>query len=724
MPNACNPCCPDIPTRIAPSTGYAGGGSLPETAIPSRALVLTGAHDPAALAASLRAQRPPVVARIAGDQVLLDMLTVAEPELADLAGALRAAARMKRRLIGVIGHVDHGKTALVRALTGMETDRLPEEKRRGISIALGFAHLRAGDAELDLIDMPGHERFVRTMVAGATGIDSVLLVVSANEGIKPQTIEHLDIARLLGITRAIVAISKADLATQARMAEITREVSRLLGALGIDAPPPIACSATTGEGIDAIRDALLGELAQDRPGEDRGFAYLPIDRAFSLPGHGTIATGTLRHGAIAVGDQLALVPGDATLRVRGLQVHRAQVVRAEPGQRVAVNLRDIAAGALGTGFALATPGALHRTHWLSVSLALAHGAARALRTGDRLRLLFGTSDVEARIRLLDREKLEAGESAVAQLHCATGIAIPARDPFILRTHSPAGTIAGGRVLDPAAFRLRRHHRPALDRLATLAEARPEATLARELAGTPEGLPLDRLALLAGLAPAKAAALLQAQPVLILRDRRVLTRAAFAQFAARIEQAIEAAQDSVTRAALQSATRAPAAVLDEVLARLAARKAIAQEQGRIRLVRAEREQARALRDTDKAAALAAVLRRAALTPPDAKQILADPALRRAAERLLHEGVLVRAIDRVQKREILFHRDAIAEAQHALAPHLAEPPGLLVSEAGTLLGISRKFSVPLLEYLDAIQYTKRQADRRILFRGDAPSGFKTR
>jgi selenocysteine-specific elongation factor len=629
---------------------------------------------------------------------------------------------MRRRLIGVIGHVDHGKTALVRALTSMDTDRLPEEKRRGISIALGFAHLGAGDAELDLIDMPGHERFVRTMIAGATGIESVLLVVAANEGIKPQTREHLDITALLGITRAIVAISKSDLVGPDEARRVAHETAALLATLGIAAPPPFACSTATGANIDTLREALLTELATERRIEDRGFPYLPIDRAFSLAGHGTIVTGTLRHGAIAVGDTLALVPGDTRLRVRGLQVHRTQVSRAEPGQRVAVNLRDIAASALGTGFALAAPGILRASRWISTTLRLAHDAPRALQNGDRLRLLFGTTETEARLRLLERDTLEAGDTGFAQLHCDTEVAIPARDPFILRTISPAATIAGGRVLDPAATRLRRHGEAVRDRLAALATGTPAAIFARELDTAEAGLPLDALAGLAGLAPARAAAILHGMNVVILRDRTVLHHARLDALAAQIEHAIAAAPAGITRDAMHF----PEAIVDETIARLAARKAIRQEHGRIVAVRADQERRRAAREADHAATLATALRRAGLTPPDARQIFAQPGLRMAAEHLIREGVLVRAIDRVQKREVLFHRDAIAQAQQALAPRLAEPPGLLVSEAGTLLGISRKYSVPLLEYLDAIQYTRRQADRRILFKGNsgAQSAFKTR
>ena len=622
---------------------------------------------------------------------------------------------MRRRLLGVIGHVDHGKTALVRALTGMETDRLPEEQRRGISIALGFAHFGTGDAEIDLIDMPGHERFVRTMIAGATGIEAVLVVVAANEGIKPQTIEHLDIAALLGITGAVVAISKIDLVAPEIVQRTADETMALLRRLNIAAPAPLPCSALTGDGIHALHDALLAGFAMEHAPEDRGFPYLPIDRAFSLPGHGTIVTGTLRHGAIAVGDELELIPDRTRLRVRGLQVHRTQATRVAPGERVAVNLRGVSAATLGTGQALTAPNLLHPARWLSVELRMANGTPRALRSGEKLRLLFGTNELDARLRLLDGDTLATG-STVAQLHCATPVTLPGRDGFILRTLSPPMTLAGGRVLDPAATRLRRHHAPALARLRALAGETPAETLARELAAAGEtGRPLEALASLAGLAPAKAAATLQQLPALILRNRIVIRRQSFLELCERMRGIIAAFPDGTTRDVLDAELRAVSAgVLDEALARLISGQIVRQESGRLHLIRAEQEDSRNRRDAEAVAELATTLRRAGLTPPDARAVFADPAQRRAAENLLRDGTIVRAIDRVQKRELLFHRDAINAAQRLLAPKLAAPPGLLVSEAGALLGISRKYSVPLLEYLDAVQYTKRVADRRRLAR----------
>ncbi len=414
---------------------------------------------------------------------------------------------MRRLLLGVIGHVDHGKTALVRALTGTDTDRLAEEKRRGISIVLGFAHFAAGGAEIDLIDMPGHERFVRTMIAGATGIDGVLLVVAANEGVRPQTVEHVQIASLLGITRAVIAVSKVDLAAPADAAAVGLATARLAASAGLDAPAPVFTSAARSEGIAALRAAILSRLQGNVEPPDDGFGWLPIDRAFSRAGHGTVVTGTLRRGALSVGEELALLPARLPgavrpVRVRTLQVHGAAVASARPGQRVAVNLRGIEAASVARGDALATPGLLRPARWLSVALHLLPDAP-ALATGAQVQLLAGTTEVAARLRLLDRDALEPGNTVPAQLQCALPVAVPARERFVIRAASPARTLGGGRVLDAEAARLRRHAPAVLRRLAALATEAPTQTLAREMAEAgAEGRLLADLARLVGLAPAR------------------------------------------------------------------------------------------------------------------------------------------------------------------------------------------------------------------------------
>jgi len=341
--------------------------------------------------------------------------------------------------VGVIGHVDHGKTALVRALTGIETDRLAEEKRRGISIALGFAHLPVPGGEIDLIDMPGHERFVRTMVAGATGIRAVLLVVSAVEGIRAQTVEHVEIAGLLGIRAGIVAVAKADLAGDEGISAAGAAAAGLLARNGIADAAVIPTSAVDGRGIADLRAALADLTARVPPPAEQGLVHLPVDRVFSRPGFGTIVTGTLQRGRLSVGEEVEILPGGMRARVRALQVHGAPLPVAVPGGRTAVNLRGVEAGGIRPGAVLATPGLLRPAEWLDVDLRLLPGAPLPLATGREVKLLIGTREVAARLRLPDRDALAPGETAVAQLRCAEPVAVPAREPFVIRTGSPART---------------------------------------------------------------------------------------------------------------------------------------------------------------------------------------------------------------------------------------------------------------------------------------------
>lgn len=621
---------------------------------------------------------------------------------------------MRHLLLGAIGHVDHGKTALIRALTGMDTDRLPEEKRRGISIALGFAHLRIGGDEIDIIDMPGHERFVRTMVSGATGIDAVLLVVAANEGVMPQTVEHVDIAVLLGLRRAVIVVTKADLVSPAAAAAMAAAVASFAAGAGLRADAPILASAVTGAGLDAVRQAIGTIIAGTVRDADAGFAYLPVDRAFTIAGHGTVVTGTLRRGGLRAGTELEVVPGGLRTRIRSLQVHGAGVTMAEPGQRVAVNLRGTGIDQVPRGVALCDPGLLPAADWLSVELAAVAGAP-PLRTTMRLQLLFGTDEVETRLRLLDRDELQPGRTALAQLHCVRPVSVPSRERFILRVASPASTVAGGRILDPAARRLRRQAPRTLARLAALAAAAGDRILLQAVQFTGgEGIPLTQLARLAGVAPARAAQALPALDVVRTRGDTVIARAAFEKIVADLPRLLAArtaehpAGASRERLAM-IVPGAGAAVLDEAVARLVASGALRQDGGLVRVPRPAQERERADQEVLLAERLAETIRRGGLAPPDVPS--ADMQVRRMLDRLIRAGILIRTYDRVQKREVLFHHEAVDAARRQLTP-LMGGGGLLVGEAGAALGISRKFSVPLLEYLDQIRFTRRVGDRRLL------------
>ncbi|HYH21395.1 MAG TPA: selenocysteine-specific translation elongation factor [Azospirillum sp.] len=627
---------------------------------------------------------------------------------------------MRTAVVGVIGHVDHGKTALVGALTGIDTDRLAEEKRRGISIALGFAHRSSAGGTLAFVDMPGHERFVRTMIAGATGIDAVLLVVAANEGIKPQTVEHLDIARLIGVARGVVAVSKCDLVGEDDARRTAAEVGRLLAGGPLAGARVVFTSAATGQGMAALADALDGLLAADKERADSGVFCLPVDRAFAVAGFGPVVTGTLRRGAIRVGDAVELWPGGAPARVRGLQAHGEPVEAAGPGSRVAVNLRGVELAGLPRGCILATPGLVAPGRWLDVRLELLGSAPRPLETGQAAQLLFGTTDVAARIRLLDRDSLEPGEAAPAQLHCAEPVGVPAGEPFILRHGSPARTVCGGRIVDPASVRRRRFDPAVADSILALAEGRVgDAVTERLSAAGCRGVRAGDLARLLGttadrLDPAAWGAerldggtLVAAS---VYRDVReaALAAVADAQRASPTERGVSADR---LYAALPDAL--PKGMADALVARLVAQGDLVRDGALLRRRGLDAAALLSAADRDVLAAVESAFRRGGLAPPDVSEVAGRDARRhKALHYLARNGVLVRALDRVQKREIVFHRDAVADAARRVADALAgAPEGLTVSDLGRLLGISRKFSVPLLEHLDGSGVTRRKGDRRV-------------
>ncbi|HKC83697.1 MAG TPA: selenocysteine-specific translation elongation factor, partial [bacterium] len=351
-------------------------------------------------------------------------------------------------VVGTAGHIDHGKSTLITALTGVDPDRLAEEKRRGMTIDLGFAHLRLPSGlEIGIVDVPGHARFIRNMLAGTHGLDAVMLVIAADEGVMPQTLEHLEIIDLLDVHRGVVVLTKVDLVDADWLALVTSEVHATLKGTSLDGAPVIPCSAVTGEGkaeLIAALDALF-EAAASRP--DLGRPRLPIDRAFTMSGFGTVVTGTLVDGALTVGEELEVVPGGRMTRVRGLQQHNRKVETASPGSRVAANLAGVEKGQLARGDVLALPKTLQATRRVDATVRVLASAPQSLRHGAELLLHTGTSEVSCRVILLEGDEIAAGGQGWVQLYLERPVAAAAQDRFILRIPSPAATIAGGRFVD-------------------------------------------------------------------------------------------------------------------------------------------------------------------------------------------------------------------------------------------------------------------------------------
>jgi selenocysteine-specific elongation factor len=488
---------------------------------------------------------------------------------------------------------------------------------------------------------------------------------------------------------------------------------RLLAQSGIDALPPVMTSVLHEEGIEDLRRALQSLAANQRPRAADGLLFLPIDRAFNIAGHGPVVTGTLRGAPVTAGDSLELLPLRRTVRVRAVQVHGATVTTALPGQRVALNLRDIEIAELQRGMTLAAPDTLALSDWITISIRAVEGAP-ALKNGMRLRAMLGTAELDVRLRLLDRDVLEASQAGFAQLHCVEPVAVPASEHVVLRLASPSRTVAGGKVLEPETRRQRRNAPPILQRLEDLRALPPEAMIAAEVNREgPTGTTLRHLSQLAALATPRIAELLKTLPVVVTRSGLVVRNADMENLLSRIPLLLAPHATGISHDKLLSAlTGTGAAVLDEALALLLARGVIIERGKQLSIPRPDEDRACARNEAELASQIAEALRLAGLTPPNPGAIVIDAQSKRALDRLLREGIVVRAVDRAKGKEMLFHREAIEEATRRLAPLLERAPGLLVTEIGAALGISRKYTMPLLDHLDSIRFTRRIEDRRIL------------
>jgi len=359
-------------------------------------------------------------------------------------------------VVGTAGHIDHGKTALVKALTGVDADRLPEEKRRGITVDLGFAEMSVGETHFAFVDVPGHERFVKNMLAGASGIDLVLLVIAADEGVMPQTREHFDICRLLGVNAGIVVLTKSDLVDPETLELAKLDAAELVAGSFLEDAPVLAVSSRTKDGIDELKKSLVARTHSLAKAEDRLVARLPIDRSFSMKGFGAVVTGTLASGEIVEGDEFELMPSGEKVRVRGLQTHGKSVKSVFAGQRVAVNLAGIEHSKIVRGMTLTTASILQPTQIIDAEIEVLADAAKPLRTRQRVRVHLGTSETLARMQVLNSSaEITAGEKDFAQIRFELPVVAVAGERFIIRSYSPQTTIAGGVVIDTYAPKHRR-----------------------------------------------------------------------------------------------------------------------------------------------------------------------------------------------------------------------------------------------------------------------------
>jgi selenocysteine-specific elongation factor len=627
-------------------------------------------------------------------------------------------------ILGTAGHIDHGKTALVKALTGTDCDRLPEEKARGITIDIGFARLDLGDFRLGIVDCPGHERFIRNMLAGSTGIDLALLIVAADDSVMPQTREHLEILRLLGLKRGVIALTKADLGDEATREVAALDIRELVKDTFLADAPIIFTSAITGQGIDELKAAIAAACAKVVRTEETEWFRMAIDRAFIVQGHGTVVTGSVTSGTVSIGDELEWQPRGERVRVRSIHNHDqpAEVVRR--GQRAAINLAGVSHEDVRRGQELATPGYLVASKVLTVRLNTLSGNRRPIKHRVEVRLHIGTAEVMASVSLLDCDHVDPGQWALAQLFLEEPVTAVWGQPFVLRDSSAEHTLAGGQVLQPVAEKVRRRHIEVLERVERLWS---DSALARAEVvawfGGFHGATAADFVRGAGVVPDQVSAVLQQLQAagtvveLTAAGRKILLHAdRVTEIEARL---IEVLGKLHEQKPLVTTHDRPSVlshldyvgddgVLQGVTERLLKTNKLVGDSKRI--ARADFKPRLSANQRKLKDQLVEATRAAGFQPPDPAGFAAKAggnagSLKDIYEVAVAEGLLVRVTD-----DIYLHADVAAEMRTRLKGKLAGGTGATVAEIRDLLGTTRKYAIPLCEYLDRVGLTRRDGDVR--------------
>ena len=633
-------------------------------------------------------------------------------------------------IVGTAGHIDHGKTALVRSLTGVDADRLPEEKRRGITIDIGFADLDLGDVRVGFIDVPGHERFVKNMLAGAHGIDLVLLVIAADESVMPQTREHFDICRLLDVRAGLIVLTKKDLVDEEMLKVVASEAEDLVSGSFLEGAPIVSVSSRTGEGLEELKDHLRQISLRIPSRANNLITRLPVDRAFSMSGFGAVVTGTLTSGEISEEDELELLPNNIQVRVRGLQVHGTKVKRALAGQRTAVNLVGVDRASIERGMVLAPVGRLHPTQIVDAQVQLLSDAARALRSRQRVRVHAGAAEILGRVRVLDlMSEIKPGASGFAQLRLEAPIVAVFGDRFIIRSYSPQRTIGGGVIIDAFASKHRARDLTVtsawLANLLTADHAR-QAELFTDAAGE-AGLKTSELIARTGWHDEVAKEAIETAQELgriVVVGKELFKPSLFEDLKQRVmtdvaaHHAAEPLSRGLSKEILRGRhfSRAIPDLFQAIVSDLEKEGALAVEKDIVRQQKHTRELAGAdaqLRDR-----LNEIYREAKLAPPSINEAFMQAGVgaanrgraRQLLQILIDMGIMVSV-----EGEMFFHQGALNDLiakLRAYADNKKENRSIDVATFKELAGISRKYAIPLLEYLDRRHVTRREGDRRII------------
>jgi selenocysteine-specific elongation factor len=641
---------------------------------------------------------------------------------------------MREIILGTAGHVDHGKTSLIRALTGIETDRLKEEKERGITIELGFAHLDLPCGHrLGIVDVPGHEKFIRNMVAGAAGMDLVAFVIAADEGIMPQTIEHFEICHLLGVRDGLIVLTKKDMVDQEWLDMVTEEVRDFFTGSFLENAPIVPVDSISGEGIDEIVRVLDAKVAAIDFHEEYGPFRMAVDRVFSMKGFGTVITGTSLSGRIETGSELMFYPGGLTAKIRGIQVHGQDMGLVEAGHRTAINLQGIEKEQINRGDMAATPGSLIASTLLDAELHCLRSVAKELKNRTQVRVHLGTREIVGRILLLESDTLNPGETTRVQLILKEPVAVWPGDHYVIRSYSPITTIGGGTIINNAPKKRKR----TLDRdraanqayFAALATADSEQKLLMlvEECGV-KGITADQLAARTGVFSKKLKKQLQ-HPVstgaLLMIDsdsQRILAASVAQDIQRQITDLlanfhrINPLKTGLAKEEIRSQLR-PAVdqkVLQTVLAGLVKKGVIEQDGAEIKV--SGHTVTLQVNEQEMEQKIGKLYRDAVLTPPNLKEVLAafdqfpERQIRQVIDLLLTKGTLIKI-----NESLCFHAPAIQALQEEVAAFIRREGEIDAQRFKDLTGLTRKFSIPLLEYFDKIKLTIRIDDKRVLRKG---------
>jgi selenocysteine-specific elongation factor len=635
---------------------------------------------------------------------------------------------LKQIILGTAGHIDHGKTSLIKAVTGINTDRLKEEQLRGITIELGFASLELPSGQrLGIVDVPGHEKFVKNMVAGATGIDIVALVIAADEGIMPQTREHMEICSLLDIKFGLVVLTKVDLVDEEWLELVREEVGEFVRGTFLEDAPVLAVSSATGRGLqDFVRtlDKISKEIPEHR---QAGLFRLPVDRVFTMKGFGTVITGTLIAGKVGVGDAIMLYPSRITSKVRGVQVHGASVPAAAAGMRTAINFQGLDKSQVNRGDTVAMPDTLKSSHMVDVTLQYLAGNPKKLKNRTRVRFHSGTSEIMGIVVLLDRQELIPGDKVVAQLRLEAPVSLIRDDRYVLRSYSPVRTIGGGRVINPIPVKHKPNRKEVLEYLSVLSEEVPERILQAQIqAAGYDGCTYADLRLMVNLPDKQLEQSLQSllsRKDVIQTDkeiRKFIHRKTFSAIQEQITACLKAyhaknpLKQGIPREELKS--RLPAAIDGKTflitLQHQTKAGDIAAEEDTVRL--ADHKVALAADQQNLQKKILSALETAGLSPPYFKELcqsLDVSALqgKEILNVLIGDGRVVKV-----KEDLYYDRRALDQLKQKLVDFLTANEEISTPQFKDMAGASRKFVIPLIEYFDSTQLTIRVGDIRKLRR----------